>query len=60
MITLALPIVENLNLEHWDEDSNSHSVINQMNDVNDIIKKYTNHPSIKNIKKISINFHFAQ
>ena len=24
-------IDENLNLEHWDEDSNSHSVINHMN-----------------------------
>ena len=42
-------IVGNLNLEHWDEDSNSHSVINHRNNVNDIIKKYINHPSIKNI-----------
>ena len=44
-------IVGNLNLEHWDEVSNSHSVINHRNNVNDIIKKYINHPSIKNIKK---------
>ena len=55
-------IFENLNLEHWDGDSNSNSVINHRNNVNDIIKKYNNHPSIKNIKniKISINFHFVQ
>ena len=44
-------IVENLNLEHWDEESNSHSVINHRNDVNNVIKKYINHPRIKNIKK---------
>ena len=44
-------IVENLNLQHWDEDSNSHSVINHRNNVNDIIKKYNNHPSITIIKK---------
>ena len=44
-------IVENLNLEHWDEDSNSYSGINHRNNVKDIIKKYINHPSIKNIKK---------
>ena len=44
-------IVENLNLEHWDEDSNSYSGINHRNNVKDIIKKYSNHPSIKNIKK---------
>ena len=43
--------VKNLNLEHWDKDSNSHSVINHRNNVNDIIKKYINHPSIKNIKE---------
>ena len=43
--------VENLNPEHWDEDSNSYSVINHRNNVKDIIKKYINHPSIKNIKK---------
>ena len=57
-------IVENLNLERWVEDSNSNSVINHRNNVNDIIKKYNNHPSIKIIKKkntkISINFHFVQ
>ena len=44
-------IDENLNLEHWDEDSNSYSGINHRNNVKDIIKKYSNHPSIKNIKK---------
>ena len=44
-------IVENLNLEHWYEDSNSYSGINHRNNVKDIIKKYSNHPSIKNIKK---------
>ena len=44
-------IVENLNLERWDEDSNSNSVINHRNNVNDIIKKYNNHPRIKIIKK---------
>ena len=44
-------ITENLNLEHWDEDSNSYSGINHRNNVKDIIKKYSNHPSIKNIKK---------
>ena len=44
-------IVENLNLEHWDEDSNSYSGINHRNNVKDFIKKYSNHPSIKNIKK---------
>ena len=43
-------IVENLNLEHWHEESNSYSVINHRNNVKDI-KKYSNHPSIKNIKK---------
>ena len=44
-------VTENLNLEHWDEDSNSYSGINHRNNVKDIIKKYSNHPSIKNIKK---------
>ena len=44
-------VAENLNLEHWDEDSNSYSGINHRNNVKDIIKKYSNHPSIKNIKK---------
>ena len=44
-------IVENLNLEHWDEDSYSYSGINHRNNVKYIIKKYSNHPSIKNIKK---------
>ena len=43
--------VENLNPEHWDEDSNSYSVINHRNNVKDIIKTYINHPSIKNVKK---------
>ena len=38
-------------LEQWDEDSNSHSVISHRNNINNIIKKYINHPSIKNIKK---------
>ena len=33
-------IVENLNLEHWYEDSNSYSVINHRNNVRYIIKKY--------------------
>ena len=32
-------IVEKLNLEHWDEDSNSYSRINHGNNVKDIIKK---------------------
>ena len=40
-----------VNLEHWDEDSNSYSVINHRNNVKDIIKTYINHPSIKNVKK---------
>ena len=44
-------IVENPNLEHWDEDSNSYSGISHRNNVKDIIKKYINHPSIKYIKK---------
>ena len=44
-------IVENLNLKHWDEDSNSYSGTNQRNNIKDIIKKYINHTSIKNIKK---------
>ena len=44
-------LVENLNLEHWDEYSNSHLFINHRNNVNDIIKKYMNCPSMKNIKK---------
>ena len=44
-------IVENLNLEHWDEDCNSYSGINHRNNVKDIIKEYSNLPSIKNIKK---------
>ena len=44
-------IVEYLNLEHWNENSNSYSGINHRNNVKDIIKKYSNHPSIKNIKK---------
>ena len=44
-------IVENLNLEHWNEDSNSNSVINHRNNVTNIIKKYNSCPSIKNIKK---------
>ena len=44
-------IVENINLEHWDEDSNSYSGINDRNYIKDITKKYSNHPSIKNIKK---------
>ena len=43
--------VKNLNPEHWDKDSNSHSVIHHRNNVNDIIKKYIDHPSIKNVKK---------
>ena len=40
-------IVENLNLEHWDEDSNSYSKINHRNNqsIKNIKKKY------KNIKK---------
>ena len=45
-------IVKNLNLEHWDEDSISHSVINHRNNIKDIIKKYINYTSIKNIEKI--------
>ena len=56
-------IVENLNLERWDEDSNSNSVLKHGNNVNDIIKKYNNHPSIKLSRKntkISINFHSVQ
>ena len=44
-------IVENLNLEHWYEGSNSYSVINHRNNVRYIIKKYINLPSITNIKK---------
>ena len=44
-------IVENLNLEHWDDDCNSFSGIDHRNNVKDIIKKYSNHPSVKNIKK---------
>ena len=37
-------IVENLNLEHWDEDSNSYSAINHKNNVKDIIKKIYQQP----------------
>ena len=44
-------IVENLNLESWDEDSNSNSVINHRNNVNDIIKKYNNHPKHKDYQE---------
>ena len=44
-------IVENLNLEHWDEDSNSYSGFNHRNNVKDIIKKYINYPNINDIKK---------
>ena len=44
-------IVENLNLEQWDEDSNSYSAISHRNNVKDIIKKYSNRPTIKKIKK---------
>ena len=44
-------IVENLNLESWNEDSNSNSVINHRKNVNDIIQKYNNHPSIEIIKE---------
>ena len=54
--------VEKLNLEHWDEDCNSYSGINDRNNVKDI-KKYSNHPSIKNIKKEYKNikkFRFVQ
>ena len=40
-----------IDLEHWYEDSNSYSRIIHRNNVKDIIKKYSNHPSIKNIKK---------
>ena len=43
-------IVENLNLEHLDEDSNSYSGFNHRNNVKDI-KKYINYPYIKAIKK---------
>ena len=43
--------VENLNLEHWDEYCNSCSGINHRSNVKDIIKKYSNHPSIKKTKK---------
>ena len=32
------PIVENLDLEHWYEDSNSYSIINHRNNVKHIIK----------------------
>ena len=42
---------ENLNIEHWDEDSNSYLVINHRNNVKDIIEKYINQRSIKNVKK---------
>ena len=49
-----------VNLEHWDEDSDSYSVINYRNNVKDIIKTYINHPSIKNIKKKYKNIkHFS-
>ena len=46
-------IVENLNLEHGDEDSNSNSVINHRNNVNDIIKKYNN-PLAQRLSKKNI------
>ena len=39
----SVSIVENLNLEHWDEGCNGHSVIKNKNDVNDFIKKCINH-----------------
>ena len=44
-------IVENLNLEQWNESSTSPSVCNRLNDISDIIKKYINYPSITKIKE---------
>ena len=39
----SVSIVENLNLEHWDEGCNGDSVFKNKNDVNDFIKKSINH-----------------
>ena len=42
-------IVENFDLENWNENCNSYSGVNHRNNVKGIIKKYSNHPSMKNI-----------
>ena len=43
-------IVDNLNLQHWNESSDMSSLGVRSKDLNYIIKKYRNHPCIKIIK----------
>ena len=49
-------IVDNLNLQHWNENSDMPSLDVRSKDLNYIIKKYRNHPSIKIIKENFPNF----
>ena len=44
-------IVENLNLQHWNESSDTPSLGVRSKDLNYVINKYRNHPSIKIIKE---------
>ena len=44
-------IVDNLNLQHWNESSDMPSLGVRSKDLNYIISKYRNHPSIKTIKE---------
>ena len=44
-------IVDNLNLQHWNESSDMPSLGVRSKDLNYIINKYRNHPSIKTIKE---------
>ena len=44
-------IVENLNLQHWNESSDTPSLRVRSKDLNYVINKYRNHPSIKIIKE---------
>ena len=43
-------IVDNLNLQHWNESSDMPSLDVRSKDLNYMINKYRNHPSIKTIK----------
>ena len=44
-------IVDNLNLQHWNESSDMPSLAVRSKDLNYIVNKYRNHPSIKTIKE---------
>ena len=44
-------IVDNLNLQHWNQGSDMPSLGVRSKDLNCIINKYRNHPSIKIIKE---------